>query len=150
MSPEFEQENPDRPLVFHTLPPKENQTADRAYDDNNDNIRRVDKKSAIPRATHSITQLISVVEIIKRTYAAWALAQKGADGRHAEPALRTGLHQYNELCTLESLGIVTKEDEAVKLKQILGGGHWWVSYQVIETKRSISDLVYGNSGLTSG
>ena len=54
----------------------------------------------------TIPRLVSVVEIIKREYL------KTADAKLAEAGLVSGLHQYNEITSLEAEGLVTAaEDE---------------------------------------
>ncbi|KAF8581074.1 hypothetical protein K439DRAFT_1517220 [Ramaria rubella] len=81
------------------------------------------RKLATPIAT--IPRLVSVVEIIKREYGKWAMTRQDANGGPAENSLRTGLHQYNELATLEDLGILEplehEPDEAERLREALEG-----------------------------
>jgi hypothetical protein len=80
------QEYDSRPLVLHTLPPDPpGQT-----------------KGDLDNATLVIPRLISVVEIIKREY------MKLSQDTHS-PRL-VGLHQYNQLGTLEELGYGKPED----------------------------------------
>ncbi len=52
-----------------------------------------------------IPRLISVVEIIKREYV------KKLDPLLAEKGCLSGLHQYNELGTLDSFGEETEDDQ---------------------------------------
>lgn len=96
-----------RPLVLHTLPrdPPSQTTGD------------------LNNATLVIPRLISVVEIIKREYI------KLLGDTHSQRFV--GLHQYNQLGTLEDLGYgETAEDDSIedraKLIELAMQGKKWV------------------------
>ncbi|KAF8510942.1 hypothetical protein BU17DRAFT_55047 [Hysterangium stoloniferum] len=134
----FLQENPQRPLVLHTFPvPHERQVAAKvinvesqpAPEPNTDTLvdeESPKKKRKLATPTATTIKLVSVVEIIRREYGKWALERRGADGRLVADSLRMGLHQYNELSTLEALGLVdpqdVEQDDAENLRQALAGG----------------------------
>lgn len=118
-------ENPQRPLVLHTLPsvkepiPKKDPKAqletasipepmliDGTLDEGPNK-----KKRKIAKPTATIPRLVSVVEIIKREYGVWASTRE-TDGGPLDDSLRLGLHQYNELATLEDLGLMEAQDHA--------------------------------------
>ncbi|KAJ7641493.1 hypothetical protein FB45DRAFT_900350 [Roridomyces roridus] len=93
---DFLDRHEDIPIVLHTLPatpkpdaPSENPDAAPAKPANPPSFAHT--ASTVPR-------LISVVEIIKREYV------KKLDLEHS--SVLTGLHQYNEIGTLEELGVV--------------------------------------------
>ncbi|KAF9818801.1 hypothetical protein IEO21_02581 [Rhodonia placenta] len=75
----FFKENPERPLVLHTLPAPTPET----------------KKPRIHSAVANVPRLISVAEIIKREYL------KTLSPEQSEAGKLSGLHQYNEISTFE-------------------------------------------------
>jgi hypothetical protein len=134
------EENPQCPLVFHTLPrskdppvqrqmgSEQRQDAPQSPHDTNavtdaSAEEPVKKKLKIAKPTATIPRLVSIVEIIKREYAKEAAARRVTDG--GPPNDSWGLHQYNELSTLEDLGIVEQQedapDDAKQLRQALEG-----------------------------
>lgn len=134
------EENPQRPLVLHTLPrakdhpvPQQNASAqphsalqperDTAVGEDSPAEEPVKKKPKITRTTSTIPRLVSVVEIIKREYAKEAAKRRATE--NANDSSSAGLHQYNELSTLEDLGIVEQQedapDDAEQLRQALEG-----------------------------
>lgn len=138
---EHMEENPHRPLILHTLPatkdtPISGQTVNtrpqiaippeleaNAVEDSS--AEPVKKKCKLTRSTTTIPRLVSVVEIIKREYAKEASARQTTNSGSPNNSLRLGLHQYNELTTLEALGIVVRQgdvsDDAEQLRQALEG-----------------------------
>lgn len=92
---------------------------------NEDTSDSPQKKQKLPTSATTIPKLIGIVEIIKREYGKWTLARQGSDGRPVEDCLRMGLHQYNELSTLESLGFAPEADGvdegAPSLRNVLQG-----------------------------
>ncbi|KIJ51031.1 hypothetical protein M422DRAFT_44232 [Sphaerobolus stellatus SS14] len=96
-------ENSKAPLIFHTLPAKDKQVSnpEPGVEVQEDSEGHPKKKRKLVPTTLGISKLISVVEILKREYSAWALSRQDADGKHLDDELRLGVHQYNELTTLE-------------------------------------------------
>lgn len=99
------QTNDDRPLVFHTLPAKNEATktpevpvqeSQHASDDIEMSTSPVnnEKGSKISPSTATIPRLLTVVEIVKKEYI------KVLEAGNSSVLL--GLHQYNELGILES------------------------------------------------
>ncbi|KAH7106399.1 hypothetical protein BKA62DRAFT_765950 [Auriculariales sp. MPI-PUGE-AT-0066] len=133
----FLEENPDIPLVLHTLPAehKSNESNEpssssatlavekkrkRGQDDDvssisakaqktDDGAINSSKKKKIQLCTDSVGRLVSVVEIIQREYL--KLRKTG----------EIGLHQYNQLSTLEEEGLAPQTEELDPLDAALQG-----------------------------
>jgi hypothetical protein len=91
--PSYLQDNPDRPLVLHTLP-RDAVLSEGVLDLVSIPIDKEDEtqpKAAPKTCTENIPRLISVTEIIKREYL------------NTTRTSRVGLHQYNEIGCLEDL-----------------------------------------------
>jgi hypothetical protein len=102
------EENAMRPLILHTLPAKKNPTADAT-----EPLVRDAPPDSSPYPALTIPRLISVVEIIKREYL------KALDATH--PPVLTGLHQYNELGSLETKSSVLEPavDDSVRAEMLI-------------------------------
>jgi hypothetical protein len=93
MPPSSLQNNPDRPLVLHTLP-RDAVSSEGGLALVSIPVDREDKiqpRAAPKTSTENIPRLISVTEIIKREYL------------NNTRTSRVGLHQYNEIGCLEDL-----------------------------------------------
>lgn len=85
----FFEENPGRPLAFHTLPPPPTAAHEPASQSKPKADRMHPSMALVPR-------LVSVVEIVKREYV------KMLDTSLAEQGALSGLYQYNEIGELET------------------------------------------------
>ncbi|KAJ7145414.1 hypothetical protein C8R43DRAFT_1012714 [Mycena crocata] len=125
---DFLEKHPEIPIVLHTLPapprprtiPPEGALPEagpsvHASSTAAPNAPKAPPTSALPNALHTsstVPRLISVVEIIKREYVKTLdLAQVPAP---------TGLHQYNEVGTLEALDAGTREELGLSARDDLG------------------------------
>ncbi|KAJ7269623.1 hypothetical protein C8J57DRAFT_317147 [Mycena rebaudengoi] len=98
---DFLEKHEDIPIVLHTLPAPPKPASQPTLDD-----ALAPAKAAASRlsvVTSTIPRLISVVEIIKREYV------KKLELQHLSTL--TGLHQYNEMGTLEDLGLGSPEPQ---------------------------------------
>lgn len=97
------QENPERPLVLHTLPAVRKESTgstnpapqDAAVPTREGQPTPETKKPRIHSAVANVPRLISVAEIIKREYL------KTLSPEQSEAGKLSGLHQYNEISTFE-------------------------------------------------
>ncbi|KAJ6614606.1 hypothetical protein B0H10DRAFT_141954 [Mycena sp. CBHHK59/15] len=89
---DFLEKHEDIPIVLHTLPAPPKPAPDPASAD-----APPPRAASASNATSTIPRLISVVEIIKREYL------KKLELAHSSTL--SGLHQYNEVDTLEALGL---------------------------------------------
>ncbi|KAL6307495.1 hypothetical protein BKA93DRAFT_815859 [Sparassis latifolia] len=93
------QNNPDKPLTFHTLPAAKKadsgRSAQAAATDGELSPSSDAKKERMPTSLSTIPRLISVVEIIKREYL------KTLDLALADQGKLSGLHQYNQVGELQ-------------------------------------------------
>ena len=88
----------DRALVLHTLPaPKGKGPAGPEEPNAQDDGGKKEKEERLHPSLATIPRLVSVVEIIKREYL------KTLDPVLAQGGSLSGLHQYNELGTLEDI-----------------------------------------------
>ncbi|KAG5646023.1 hypothetical protein DXG03_004625 [Asterophora parasitica] len=119
----FLEENENRPIVFHTLPPapktKEGETASPTE-------AQPRTASSKMKCTTSVPRLLSVVEIVKREFV------KSLEAKHS-PRL-AGLHQYNKIGCLEDLGLAmdapqVEEDRATEIARALSGVNQCVAFQ---------------------
>ncbi|KAF8339850.1 uncharacterized protein EI90DRAFT_2291931 [Cantharellus anzutake] len=119
----FLQENKYRPLVLHTLPvpssrlasepPQEAETPNAASTTN----KRTEKNSMLSHCTTSIPRLVSIVETIKRVFAA-SMIRHNLDNPES-PIL---LHQYNLVDSLESEASTNQEGNVtIDLESVLSG-----------------------------
>lgn len=130
------QENPSRPLVLHTLPGREegngrgdmvivdkqsdsNLGEEQAYDND---LECLVRKRKLHASTATIPRLITVVEITKREYIKWVRECKKTDRSDTAPDdVRSGLHQYNQLETLQSLELLPSDEQELNLAKVLSG-----------------------------
>ncbi|KAE9410662.1 hypothetical protein BT96DRAFT_778216, partial [Gymnopus androsaceus JB14] len=97
------EENEKRPIVLHTLP--KSPDASGAQSDLSKDASNATSSSLI-----TVPRLISVVEIIKREYI------KLLDTKRSTRLV--GLHQYNEIGSLEELGLVSGETDEQRTQRI--------------------------------
>lgn len=123
----FQQEASDcRRVILDTLPA----SVDNSIPSSAKTTPRTNASARLSPSTSTVSQLISVVEIIKREYLK-VLETKHSTRLH-------GLHQYNEIGTLEDLGIVVapsttdaKDPESARSQNIIeavSGKHLLVSF----------------------
>ena len=155
------EENPQRPLVLHTLPSSKerpvlsknvNAQPDTAplHEPDTNPVEETPaeepdrKKRKIARPTATIPRLVSVVEIIKREYGKWASTRQAPDGGPPDESLRLGLHQYNELATLEDLGLVEGQehgpDDVERLRLALEGKNLYASQFLLPDTSSFGEI----------
>ncbi|KAH9933668.1 uncharacterized protein BXZ73DRAFT_46171 [Epithele typhae] len=92
----------DRPLVLHTLPIQRDREPQQMAEGDVQGETEGGKKEKTERlhpAMATIPRLVSVTEIIKREYL------KTLDVKQAEGGVFSGLHQYNEIGSLEDAGL---------------------------------------------
>ncbi|KAJ7634584.1 hypothetical protein FB45DRAFT_789813 [Roridomyces roridus] len=128
---DFLDKHEDIPIVLHTLP------APSKSDLPSENPDAAPTKPANPpsfaHTASTVPRLISVVEIIKREYV------KKLDLEHS--SILTGLHQYNEIGTLEELGLVApvaddQQDAETRRSQEIMAALQGKSQQVVKTKQT--------------
>lgn len=138
----FIKENPSRPLVLHTLPRRdeENGRNDMSIGDGHLDSNVVEKQTSdndseypvrkrkLHASTSTIPKLITVVEITKREYIKWVRERKKSGGSEAvQPnVLCSGLHQYNQLETLQDLELLPsdKQEQESNLTRVLSGRNY--------------------------
>ncbi|KAJ7100007.1 hypothetical protein B0H15DRAFT_505029 [Mycena belliarum] len=109
---DFLEKHDDIPVVLHTLPappkpgPAPTPETERAAGGPIRTAKNANAKpaAAISPSTSTVPRLISVVEIIKREYL------KKLELEHSSTLV--GLHQYNEVGTLEALGLAPVDTDA--------------------------------------
>ncbi|KAJ7468089.1 hypothetical protein FB451DRAFT_1092576 [Mycena latifolia] len=95
---DFFEKHEDIPIVLHTLPaPPKSTSSTEKPEGAGGPVRPVKNPPAISPTASTVPRLISVVEIIKREYV------KKLELEHSPTLI--GLHQYNEIGTLEALGL---------------------------------------------
>ncbi|KZV90837.1 hypothetical protein EXIGLDRAFT_730638 [Exidia glandulosa HHB12029] len=111
----FLEENPDRPLVLHTLPAADvtNDTTTASHGKrkrtDTDEAQPAPKRAKPSQSTDSVPRLLSVVEIIQREYL------------ESRKIGQSGLHQYNEIGTLEDEGLAPATEHVDPLDAALRG-----------------------------
>ncbi|KAJ6582926.1 hypothetical protein DFH09DRAFT_1029318 [Mycena vulgaris] len=102
---DFFEKHEDIPIVLHTLPasPKTTTSSENTEGTTAGPVRPVKNPPSISPTASTVPRLISVVEIIKREYV------KKLELEHSSTLV--GLHQYNEIGTLEALGLSTPDTE---------------------------------------
>ncbi|KAJ7735799.1 hypothetical protein B0H16DRAFT_128410 [Mycena metata] len=89
---DFLEKHESIPIVFHTLPATPKPTVE-----NTEGVSSTANPPSLSHTASTVPRLISVVEIIKREY------MKKLELEHSSTL--TGLYQYNEIGTLEDLGL---------------------------------------------
>ncbi|GJJ08664.1 hypothetical protein Clacol_002883 [Clathrus columnatus] len=131
-------ENPSRPLVLHTLPTKgkgkgkeidlKDKEAERVGSQqeqlHENESERPTKQRKFPASVATIPRLITIAEITKRQYVDWARKRVNPDKSIVPDELRIGLHQYNELETLEELELENNSIEDNNLIRALSGKNY--------------------------
>ncbi|EJD49592.1 hypothetical protein AURDEDRAFT_161151 [Auricularia subglabra TFB-10046 SS5] len=112
----FLEDHPDQPLVMHTLPASsepanaESSKAGSKRKADDDPAPSAKKpKSKMPQCTDAVSRLLTVVEIVQREH--FASRKTG----------QSGLHQYNEISTLEAEGLAPATEEIDPLDAALRG-----------------------------
>ncbi|KAJ7108724.1 hypothetical protein C8R44DRAFT_884761 [Mycena epipterygia] len=91
------------PIVLHTLPAPPKSTPASENVEGAEPVQPVKNPPSVSHTASTVPRLISVVEIIKREYV------KKLELEHSSTL--TGLHQYNEVGTLEDLGLAVTGTE---------------------------------------
>ena len=107
----IQQSGDERPLVLHTLPvakEKANGGEGQGSDSKGGGVATAGKEKGerMHPSMATIPRLVSVVEIIKREYL------KTVDPKLPEAGLLSGLHQYNEVGSLEEEGLMDAAEDA--------------------------------------
>ncbi|KAH9925530.1 uncharacterized protein B0H18DRAFT_1008846 [Fomitopsis serialis] len=152
----FLQENPDQPLVFHTLPAKGKQVH-HAQDDvsiapaeaqPSGSGAVASKKPRNHTSMSTIPRLVSVVEIVKREYL------KTLDPALSQAGKLSGLHQYNHVGELEQdepeASLSPEEERQQAITQALSGKRHLRQHKVAYMKvtlcrKQLPDLVEGGA-----
>ncbi|EPS96728.1 hypothetical protein FOMPIDRAFT_1107769, partial [Fomitopsis schrenkii] len=140
---QFLENNPDRPLTFHTMPPAriehptEDATEPPSEAQPNETPPASSKKPRIHTSTTTIPRLISVVEIVKREYL------KALDPALALSGNLSGLHQYNQIGELEQpdepQGSLSAEEQRQRdISQALSGKRYLRQHKIAYMKVTLS------------
>ncbi|KAJ7741928.1 hypothetical protein DFH07DRAFT_943409 [Mycena maculata] len=113
---DFLEKHENIPIVLHTLPAPSRPTPSSQNPDRAGLAQPAVNPPSFSHTASTVPRLISVVEIIKREYV------KKLELKHS--SILTGLHQYNEIGTLEGLGLmpdpeVPQDAESIRSQEIV-------------------------------